>query len=457
MRLFRPIALGLTAALIAVACSSETPTQEASPATTAAPTTTVAPATTAAPTTAAPTTAAPTTAAPTTTVDISEIKTTAQLLAYISQAASFGQAAVAWLLPGELDPKAGGAPGYTRYVFRETSAGVMPSLIEGPLGKQTRCDKPELPCSYLDLVELQASGAPIPDALNMTSEELDTLVEQLNQTAAFAAAHTDVNTACAEGFISDQIQTPNMGSHLVRADWIGDGFFPDRPEILIYAPSDGSLHQGPLGQCVDGVWNGPPVYLTGTAFVVPPSVIGFDHPEAYASDLDNWHAHFNICRGKNTGNDSFVTPEECAASGGSWSDTIGWMLHAWVAPDFDSQLGVFSMWNPTIAPVANGGDIYIERNVQGSDFPEGARQSIIANFAFDPIIEVLVGQSVYFNNSDSVPHTVSAGTADAPDLESFDSGLMNPGDNYQLNTDQAGSYSLFCALHPDMAATVVVK
>ncbi|MBT3248327.1 MAG: hypothetical protein HN567_06640 [Actinobacteria bacterium] len=454
MKLFRPIALGLTAALIAAACSTDPSDQEASPATTAAPTSTSAPATTAAPTS---TSAPATTAVPTTTVDTSAIKTTAQLEAYISQAASFSQSDAAWLLPGELDPKAGGAPGYTRYVFRETSAGVIPSLIEGPLGKQTRCDKPDLPCSYLDLVELQASGAPIPDALNMTSEELATLVDQLNQTAAFAADHTDVNTACAEGFISDQIQTPNMGSHLFRPDWVGDGFFPDRPEILIYAPSDGSLHQGPLGQCVDGVWNGPPVYLTGTAYVIPPSVIGFDHPEAYASDLDNWHSHFNICRGKNTGSDSFVTQGECAAAGGSWSDAIGWMLHAWVVPDFDSQLGVFSMWNPTIAPVANGGDIYTSRNVRGSDFPEGARQSIVANFAFESVIEANVGQSVYFNNSDSVPHTVSAGTADAPDLDSFDSGLLNPGDNYQLNTDQVGSYSLFCILHPDMTATVVVK
>jgi plastocyanin len=127
-----------------------------------------------------------------------------------------------------------------------------------------------------------------------------------------------------------------------------------------------------------------------------------------------------------------------------------------VAPGHDSQLGVFSMWNPTIAPVADPDAIRGDRAVRGSDFPEGAHQSLIANFAFEQVVEVAVGQNVYFNNSDSVPHTISAGTPDAPDLELFDSGLLDPGDNWELDTSTAGSYTFFCALHPDMTATIVV-
>jgi plastocyanin len=95
--------------------------------------------------------------------------------------------------------------------------------------------------------------------------------------------------------------------------------------------------------------------------------------------------------------------------------------------------------------------------VQGSDFPDGARQSLITNFAFEGNLEVEIGQSVYFNNSDSVPHTVSAGTSDAPDLDSFDSGLLAPGDNWELGTSEPGTYSYFCALHPDMTATIIVS
>ena len=395
--------------------------------------------------------------ATTTTINPDTVKNAQQLEEYIAQAAAFSQVDSAYLIPSDLNPKAGGAPGYTRYVFRETSSGVVPTLVEGPVGTQTRCDEPSLPCSYLDLVELHNSGATIPQELNMSEEELADLVTQLNTLSEFALRHTDVNTACSSGFVSDQIQTPNMGSHFYSPRFVSDGIFdPAKPEILIYAPADGSLHQGALGRCRNGVWEGPPLRLTGTAFILPPSEFGVNHPEAFASDLDNWHAHFNICRGKNTGSDSFVTKQECVNSGGNWNDAIGWMLHAWVVPEHDSQLGVFSMWNPSIAPLGNKNSIAEDRLIQGSDFPEGAQQSLITNFAFDPIIEVEIGQSVFFNNSDSVPHTVSAGTPDAPNLNAFDSGLLSPGDNYQLDTSEAGSFTLFCFLHPDMTATVVV-
>ena len=95
--------------------------------------------------------------------------------------------------------------------------------------------------------------------------------------------------------------------------------------------------------------------------------------------------------------------------------------------------------------------------VRGSDFPENARQSLITNFAFESAIEVTAGEAVYFNNSDSVPHTVSAGTPDDPALDSFDSGLLDPGDNWQLDTSTPGTYSYFCALHPDMTANIIVN
>tara|TARA_B100001079_G_scaffold188205_1_gene162184 strand:- start:629 stop:1933 length:1305 start_codon:yes stop_codon:yes gene_type:complete len=416
------------------------------------PTTATAPTTT---TTAPATTAEPTTTTTTTAPD-EDSGQEAWLQARIAEAATFTQAEAALLLPDDLDPSAGGAPGYTRYVFRETSAGVVPTLVEGPLGRQTRCQDPDLPCSYQDLVDLRDAGAPIPEDLGMTPDQLSSLVDELDRLAEFANRHADVNAACAAGFVSDGIQTPNMGSHFYRTASIADGFDPARPEILLYAPADGSLVKGPLGQCGKNGWDGPQVQLVGTAFLVPPHVIGIDHPDGFTGALDNWHSHFNLCRGNSQGRDSFVTPAECLASGGNWHEAIGWMLHAWVAPGHDSQLGVFSMWNPTIAPTAEPAVIRGNRAVRGTDFPTGSRQSLIANFAFDGVIEVAVGQGVYFNNSDSVPHTVSAGTEDDPRPDAFDSGLLAPGDNYLLDTSEPGTFTLFCALHPDMTATVVV-
>ena len=95
--------------------------------------------------------------------------------------------------------------------------------------------------------------------------------------------------------------------------------------------------------------------------------------------------------------------------------------------------------------------------MRGSDFPDGAEQSLITDFEYGGELRVDVGQSLFFNNVDAVPHTVSAGSFDTPRLDQFDSGLLDPGSNFELTFDEAGVYSLFCTLHPDMQATVTVE
>jgi plastocyanin len=132
------------------------------------------------------------------------------------------------------------------------------------------------------------------------------------------------------------------------------------------------------------------------------------------------------------------------------------MIHAWVIPEHDNQLGVFSMWNSSIAPVSTADSVLEAREVRGSDFPDGAEQSLISDFLYNGALEVGVGQPLFFNNVDSVPHTVTAGTPEAPALDDFDSGLLTPGSNYAVTFDEPGVYSLFCTLHPEMIATVTV-
>lgn len=375
---------------------------------------------------------------------------------YVAEAAAFDQVDADAQFPAGLTFSPGGAPGYTRYVFRETSDGVVPTLVEGPLGDQVRCLDPDLPCSYLELKELHESGDPIPAALELDPAELAQLVEQLTTLNEFAVAHSDVDAACADGFVSDRIQTPNMGSHLYKVEWLGDGFDPARPEILIYARADGTLPEGPVGQCQDGHWTGEAMELVGTSFLIPPEVIGRDHPDTFAGPLDNWHIHYNLCRGPNVGRDSFVPRDECEAAGGSFAPALGWMIHAWVAPGHDNQLGVFGMWNETIAPVLDGDAIFRQREVRWSGLPADAHQSLISDFVFGGDLRVRPGQPLFFNNVDSVPHTVTAGQPGAPQLDRFDSGLLTPGSLFEISFDEPGEYSLFCSLHPDMAANVTV-
>ena len=440
--------LGLMVALGLAACS--TGDDNAALTDTAAPGTPVP--------TAAPTTAAPTTAAPATTIDPAEARTIEQVNEYVAEAAAFDQAGADAQFPAGLKFSAGGAPGYSRYVFREHSEGVVPTLVEGPLDGTVRCQDEALPCSYLELKALAESGAPVPPELEMTADELTELVGQLDTLSAFADAHRDVNSACAEGFVSDQIQTPNMGSHFYQPQWLGDGFDPARPEILLYARADDQVADGPVGQCVDGAWQGDPMQLVGTSFLIPPAVIGNDqHPETFAGPLDNWHIHYNLCRGNSQGRDTFVPKSECEAAGGNFSAALGWMIHAWVDPLHDNQLGVFGMWNSTIAPLMDASAILETREVRGSDFPDGAQQSLISDFLYNGDLDVTVGQPLFFNNVDAVPHTVTAGTPGDPALDDFDSGLLAPGSNYAVTFDEPGVYSLFCALHTDMVATVNVS
>ena len=79
----------------------------------------------------------------------------------------------------------------------------------------------------------------------------------------------------------------------------------------------------------------------------------------------------------------------------------------------------------------------------------------IVNFDFGEI-RARPGETVRFANADSVPHTVTSGTAHDPTGD-FDSGLLGTGDTYDVTFDTPGQYALFCVLHPEMQATVVVS
>ncbi|MGK5698284.1 cupredoxin domain-containing protein, partial [Streptomyces sp. URMC 128] len=65
---------------------------------------------------------------------------------------------------------------------------------------------------------------------------------------------------------------------------------------------------------------------------------------------------------------------------------------------------------------------------------------------------VEVGQTVPWTNHDSVPHTVT--TTKAP--VKFDSGTLEKGDSWSYTFTKAGTYEYYCAVHPDMTASVKV-
>jgi len=77
----------------------------------------------------------------------------------------------------------------------------------------------------------------------------------------------------------------------------------------------------------------------------------------------------------------------------------------------------------------------------------------IKNLAYVPdSLEIPVGATVTWTNSDTVPHT-----ATARDHEALQSGTLNPGDSYSQTFDQPGTFDYFCEFHANMKGTIIVQ
>ena len=89
--------------------------------------------------------------------------------------------------------------------------------------------------------------------------------------------------------------------------------------------------------------------------------------------------------------------------------------------------------------------------------PDGAALPEDGQIYYDPeIIDVEVGTVITWDNADSVIHTVTSGKPPADTTDTFDSGTMMAGDEFEFTFTDAGSYDYFCIFHPWMVGTVNV-
>jgi plastocyanin len=343
-----------------------------------------------------------------------------------------------------------------------------------------RCQSEGLPCSYLRLKALSQSGRPVPRELHMTREELGTLVGQLDRVAAHLERYRNgIDRACADGYRTRSAQVANMGFHMAKTEYMADHVFdPEKPEILLFAVEGADqLTQKDIGDCVDGRWTGDPrQQIVGAAFILSTQQFG-SHPKGFAGPLDNWHVHYHVCLGTLAA--TSLSKADCERRGGSYLPDTGWMLHAYVVPEFDNPLGVFSVWNPSIWPktdartlAANAhGMMGPEMIGQGSAsghaghethehaMHEGAaaatRESVIFEFKFEPV-EIKAGESAVFRNGDHAFHTVTAGTPGAP-AGTFDSGKLGVEQTFTTRFDKPGVYPIFCRVHPGETGRVLVN
>ena len=73
-------------------------------------------------------------------------------------------------------------------------------------------------------------------------------------------------------------------------------------------------------------------------------------------------------------------------------------------------------------------------------------------------IKISVGQTIVFDNVDGNQHTVTSVKAGTTQSDGkFDSGLMQPGDKYELTLNKKGTHYYYCALHTGMQGTIIVS
>lgn len=94
-----------------------------------------------------------------------------------------------------------------------------------------------------------------------------------------------------------------------------------------------------------------------------------------------------------------------------------------------------------------------------ADIKSGSSSLTTDAYSPNPI-NANVGDTVTWTNKDSTPHTVTSGTAGAPDGK-FDSSpgfnpLMAPQQTFSHTFTEAGEFPYYCGLHPNMVGTVMV-
>ena len=73
-------------------------------------------------------------------------------------------------------------------------------------------------------------------------------------------------------------------------------------------------------------------------------------------------------------------------------------------------------------------------------------------------IRVTAGETIIFDNIDGNQHTVTSVKANTTESDGkFDSGLLQPGEKFELTLKEKGAYHYYCALHPGMQGTIIVS
>lgn len=126
------------------------------------------------------------------------------------------------------------------------------------------------------------------------------------------------------------------------------------------------------------------------------------------------------------------------------NDAGGTDVSVYIAPDAGGML--------VATPVAATEADVAEEAADAAEAVEADAVAVeILDFTFTPqTLEIPVGTTVTWTNSDTTQHTATASDG------SFDSGILAQGDSFSFTFDTPGTYDYICSLHPNMTGQIVV-
>jgi hypothetical protein len=214
----------------------------------------------------------------------------------------------------------------------QAAAGGLPQGADGHGGSAH--DKGKQP-TYTQIETMSdAQLLPLFPANTMTLPDIPLLRAQLEQVHAAALKYPDPASAKAAGYVRTTSDVPYMGEHYLNYAVIKSGKFdPSRPSGLLFSTIDNSGTEKLVG-----IWYLMVPGIGGVTGDAPPS-------NTWAGNLALWHEHDGLCLVGVTGASEGETPASCQAKGGSYTASLKWMMHVWVAPVQDNPDGVFAYLN----------------------------------------------------------------------------------------------------------------
>jgi hypothetical protein len=166
-----------------------------------------------------------------------------------------------------------------------------------------------------------------PDLAGLSTDEQEDLAIQFEAAATVVAKYRTVDQAMAAGYSQTSPRVDGVGFHYTKWSLVDQPFDPASPSQLLF----------------DVVNFGQDPELVALSYWA----MSEHPPEGFAGDADGWHQHFGTCFVNGYLIDEGVADRDsCAGDWVNGSDL--WMVHAWVVPGMENDLGVFAAANRRI-------------------------------------------------------------------------------------------------------------